>query len=537
MSEVIRFTLDAKKITLLLHNNGSVSMLRNGENTYRGSPPTWESILHWSNEWSTDDRGLEAAYNEILPSSIDTSVKNLIIFMKKNKMSPNFYAKADYLFVKTADDLVPLYVSSEGLVKYMKKVGYSFASVGLTEPELWLLDKTDTLIRVGELDIGLNVVEDEALTWESDTEGTYRWLHPIYRWVTEKDLDIIPEWLKKMVEKHPKFRGWIVTNKLEEEPPSTTCCPELTFSNTTACLPHASQFAYRDNSGNRVASACCFKDNSGNRLSCSSYKDISGCAYNDNSGNHVTSACSSYKDISGVNTANYLDVNTYSSYFDNNKNTRPNCSTTRQESTYTNNNSTFSYSITTQNPNYIYNQPGRTGYGTTRAPYYDYDNLNSWQNQAYLSNSVNIYQPYTTVPPVSSYTNIIADVKKIVDRVAILQNEQFRLINDVKCKLNLLPNAVMDIPSYSFQKNLGTNTSSFSTLGSTNVSSFSTFGSTNVSSFSTLGSTNVSSFLTFSSPKLSTINSTFSSSTDNISQSTISAPTISVNSGGCCTLS
>ena len=87
-------------------------MLRNGENTYRGSPPTWESILHWSNEWSTDDRGLEAAYNEILPSSIDTSVKNLIIFMKKNKMSPNFYAKADYLFVKTADDLVPLYVSS-----------------------------------------------------------------------------------------------------------------------------------------------------------------------------------------------------------------------------------------------------------------------------------------------------------------------------------------------------------------------------------------------------------------------------------------
>ena len=564
MGEVIRFTLDAKKITLLLHNNGSVSMLRNGENTYRGSPPTWDSILHWSNEWSTDDRALEAAYNVILPSSIDVSVKSLIIFMKKNNMSTNFYAKTDYLFVKTADDLVPLYVSSEGLVKYIKKVGYSFASVGLTEPEIWLLDKTDTLIRVGELDIGLNVVEEEALRWESDTEGTYRWLHPIYRWVTEKDADIIPEWLKKMVEKHPKFRGWIVSNTFEEDPPSTTCCPELMFynttsclpdimfSNTTACLPDYSQFACRDNSGNRVTSACCYykdisgclyKDNSGNRVTsaCSSNKDISGCLYKDNSGNRVTSASSSNRDISGnLNTScswnhpNYVDVNTYSGYFDSDRNIRPTWSTRGEGSTYTHRNSTFAYSTTTQNPHYNYNwspsttqNPYNGRIQPTPCHYYDYDNLNSWQNQTFANNNSNmIYQHFTTASPESAYTNLIADVKRIVDRVALLQNEQFRLINDVKCKLNLLPNAVMVLPSYCHQQNVSTNVSSFMTFSSPNYS-------TNVSSLSTLGSTNISSFLKFSSPTLSTVNS----GVDNISQSTIAASTISVKSGGCCTLS
>jgi len=110
------------------------------------------------------------------------------------------------------------------------------------------------------------------------------------------------------------------------------CCPEtyLSFSNTTGCLPDASQSINRDNSGNRVVcssykdiSGCVYKDNSGNRVTsvCPSQKD--------NSGNRVTSVCSSYKDISG---ANYVDVNTYGSYFDADRNVRPIWSPTGQQS-------------------------------------------------------------------------------------------------------------------------------------------------------------------------------------------------------------
>ena len=474
MSQIIRFTLDYKNITLLLHTNGSVSMLRNGDTTYSGSPPTWNSLVEWSDDWSNDDRALEAAYTEILPNTIDVNVKNLIIFMKKNNVELNLsYAsrksKTDYLFVKTEDDLVPLYVSCKGLLKYKEKVGYTLAAVGLSEPDIWLLDKTDTLIRYGGLAIEMNVVEDEALKWEVDAEGTYRWLHPIYRWVTEKDASIIPEWLKKMVESHPKFRGWFGVNTIMD-PPSTTCCPYVSDVS-------GSFLSFSSNYTSDCVSVCGFQDNSGNCVKC---------------------------DISGNLKLGW--------------------------STYSNGNSTFTYSTTTQNPGYNYYKDyswlNRSAQVTTNSPYYDYDNLNSWQSQACLRNKNNaIYRPCTTSPPLSKCDGVIQEIKWKLDRITELNNEQNRLVNEVKYKLNNLPNAVMD---YSCASTFSTNTYS------TNVSSFMKFDrptcSTNVSSFLKIDgpnySTNVSSFQNIDLPSVSTINGP-----------SISTLTGNKNlSGGCCSV-
>lgn len=502
MSQIIRFTLDYKNITLLFHTNGCVSMLRNGDTTYSGSPPTWNSLVDWSDDWSNDDRALIAVYTEILPNTIDANVKNVIIFMKKNHVEPNLSnasrkAKTDYLFVKTNDDLVPLYVSCAGLLKYNEKVGNNFAAVGLSDPDIWLLDNTDTLIRFGGLVIEMNVVEDEALKWDVvedealkwgvDTEGTYRWLHPIYRWVTEKDGNIIPEWLKKMVENHPKFRGWVGRNTIEG-PPSTTCCP-YTSDVSGSFLSFSSNYT----------SACVVKDISGN-------SDISG---NFNPG----------------------------------------------WSTYSNGTSTFTYS-TTQSPGYHYysdyNRFNRSGNVTTGNPYYDYDNLNSWQSHACLRNSNNtVYQPYSTVPPSTNSNTVIREIKWKLDRITELNNEQNRLVNEVKYKLNNLPNAVMDYSCASTYSN--TNVSSFLKFHSTNVSSFLKFispQSTNVSSFLKFDSpqsTNVSSFLKFDGPSYSTNVSSFQN-IDLPTVSTISSPSVStltgnknlssitVSSGGCCSV-
>jgi hypothetical protein len=161
---------------------------------------------------SLDGRGLEAAYSELLPKTIDAKVKSLIIFMIKHDIQPNFYAKAkpDCLFVKTEDDLVPLFVSFAGKLKYKGLTGYNFQSVGLVSPEIWLLDKTDTLIPVSQEGVTLNIVEekDESLKYEVNKDGSLRWLLPTGCWVSEHDGDLIPDWLRKMVEKQPEFRGW-----------------------------------------------------------------------------------------------------------------------------------------------------------------------------------------------------------------------------------------------------------------------------------------------------------------------------------------
>ena len=528
MSQIIRFTLDYKNITLLFHTNGSVSMLRNGDTTYSGSPPTWNSLVDWSDDWSNDDRALMAAYTEILPNTIDANVKNVIIFMKKNHVEPNLSyasrkAKTDYLFVKTADDLVPLYVSCDGLLKYKEKSGYNFAAVGLSEPDIWLLDKTDTLIRYGGLAIEMNVVEDEALKWEVDEQGTYRWLHPIYRWVTEKDAHIIPEWLKKMVESHPKFRGWLGVNTIMD-PPSTTCCPDISGAYT--CDVSGSFLSFSNKYVSAFYSVC-------------DYKDISGTCVNsvcDNSGTCVNTVCD-YKDISGtcVNSVCDNSGNCVNSTISGNLNPG--------WSTYSNGNSTFTYSTTTQSPDYDYynDRLNRTGNNTTGNPYYDYDNLNSWQNKAYLRNSN--YMIYTTVPPVTKYDTVIREIKRKLDKITELSNEQNRLVIDVKYKLNNLPNAVMDYSCASTFSTCSTNVSSFlkfdSPNFSTNVSSFKFDGpnySTNVSSFLKFDgpnySTNVSSFLNVDLPSVSTINGpSISTLTGNKNLSTMT-----VGSGGCCSV-
>jgi hypothetical protein len=379
MSNIIRFTLDNERITLLLLENGRVCMLRKGNATYSGSPPSWNSLVEWSDANSVHGKGLEAAYEEILPRTVDEKVKSLIVFMRKNAMSPNLYcnfrkAKTDYLFVKTEDDLVPLYVSANGLLKYKERTGYTFKSVSLVEPDIWLLDKTDTLIHFGEWGVTLNVVEekDEALTCEVDAEGNLCWLHPIYRWVSEKDGDIIPDWLKKMVEKHPKFRGWMISNTIDE-PPSTTCCP-------TVC------------------------DVSGTYLSFSHYMD---------------------------NPANW-----------------PFCDRPTGWSTYVNNYCTIPYS-STQHPTYDYSTIRYTS--TTKSPYYDYDNLNSWQNTAYAT-SYGYASPKVTSPN-SNNTFLISDLKRKLNRIVELNNEQYRIINDVKAMLDCLPNSVCDSVSTCYQTN------------------------------------------------------------------------------------
>ena len=222
MSNIIRFVNKGLRITLLILDNGSVCQLRKGDETFRHTPPAWDSLSEWADG---DLATLKSVYSQILSVS-DDEILNLIALLKKHKLDLNLYgnntkAKIDYLYVKTTDgELVPLYVSYKGLVSYKGTVGASFKSVGLTNPDFWINDISGTLINISQNSaVNLNtVIEEEPLVWEQDSQGLMRWCHPIFRWFTENDGDVLPDWLKRLVEAHPKFRGWATV-------PPTTASP------------------------------------------------------------------------------------------------------------------------------------------------------------------------------------------------------------------------------------------------------------------------------------------------------------------------
>jgi hypothetical protein len=222
MSNIIRFVNKGLRITLLILDNGSVCQLRKGDETFRHTPPAWDSLSEWADG---DLATLKSVYSQILSVS-DDEILNLIALLKKHKLELNLYgnntkAKIDYLYVKTTDgELVPLYVSYKGLVSYKGTVGASFKSVGLTNPDFWINDISGTLINISQNSaVNLNtVIEEEPLVWEQDSQGLMRWCHPIFRWFTENDGDVLPDWLKRLVEAHPKFRGWATV-------PPTTASP------------------------------------------------------------------------------------------------------------------------------------------------------------------------------------------------------------------------------------------------------------------------------------------------------------------------
>jgi hypothetical protein len=201
MSKVIRFKVEDKNVTLLISNNGTVSQLRNGDITYSGSPPMWASIK----EWAPDNKALMAAYFELYPHNISVDIRNLLCFMINNDLEPEKHI--GNLTVKIGSEEHPIHISSNGKLSFLRKRGDSLAALGISANQIWLKDRNNNLISFDDNESNADVCVD-TLESKIDSDGTIYWLHPIYRWFSEKDGDILPDWLKKMAEKNPLFRGW-----------------------------------------------------------------------------------------------------------------------------------------------------------------------------------------------------------------------------------------------------------------------------------------------------------------------------------------
>ena len=204
MARVIRFTVENKNISLLVLDNGAVSQLRYGDITYTGTPPSWVSLK----DWAENKNELLAAYFELFPGNISEDVRRLICFIINNDMEP--LGLKDNLNVKTGDVDEPLYITTNGKLKYKKQLANSLNALGVSANQIWLKDTEDNIISFEHILEAKNVNDmyEDTLDFKIEPDGTIYWLHPIYSWFSEKDGDILPEWLKRLVEKHPRFRGW-----------------------------------------------------------------------------------------------------------------------------------------------------------------------------------------------------------------------------------------------------------------------------------------------------------------------------------------
>jgi hypothetical protein len=157
MSFTIRTSKDGNRSTVLVEKDGSVIELRSGNRTFpygrQGAQRSWDSVDDWISSENLDRGAL--VYSKSLVSSDSQKVIDIMAtFLRK----PNMYKSADSLngykyavdscvYVLEHGRLIPFYIASDGTMLYKYTKATSFAELELVDPEFWVKDRGNQIIR------------------------------------------------------------------------------------------------------------------------------------------------------------------------------------------------------------------------------------------------------------------------------------------------------------------------------------------------------------------------------------------------------
>jgi hypothetical protein len=157
---IIRHGTDECRSTVLVRKDGTVCELRKGHKTYRvGSiaQRSWPNLDQWISDESID-RNLLKIPETIVSKDCQKVVEILATFLRRPNMyrsascmSGYKYAIDSYLFVMDMGRLIPFYVcGSDGTMLYKYTTGKTFADLELVNPEFWVQDRGNQIIKFTE---------------------------------------------------------------------------------------------------------------------------------------------------------------------------------------------------------------------------------------------------------------------------------------------------------------------------------------------------------------------------------------------------
>jgi hypothetical protein len=156
MSYVIRQGDGETRTTVLVQDDGTICELRKGDKTYKlGSiaQRTWLSLDDWIREESIEHPEIKIPGIAVSSNCSDV-IKVLKCFMRRpnmikssNSMNGYKYSVDSYLFVMENDKLIPFYVCSDGYMMYKYMLGRTFEQLELINPEFWVKDRGNQIVR------------------------------------------------------------------------------------------------------------------------------------------------------------------------------------------------------------------------------------------------------------------------------------------------------------------------------------------------------------------------------------------------------
>lgn len=156
MSYLIRHGSGDQRTTVLVNKNSNVIELRNGNDTFRsGFGRSWDSFEHWIISEGLDKNSLvyDRRQKEL---SVDS--QKVIDIMAQYLRHPNMsksttaingykYKLDSYIYVYENGRLIPFYIAADGTMLYKYTLGKTFESIELVDPEFWVKDRGNQIVR------------------------------------------------------------------------------------------------------------------------------------------------------------------------------------------------------------------------------------------------------------------------------------------------------------------------------------------------------------------------------------------------------
>lgn len=156
MSYLIRQGSGAQRTTVLVNKNSQVTELRKGNKTFcSGFGRSWDSIEDWINSEGLDRNSL--VYDK-RPYELSTDSQKVIDIMAKFMRHPNMsksktamngykYKIDSYIYIYEDGRLIPFYIAADGTMLYKYTLGKTFESIELVDPEFWVKDRGNQIVR------------------------------------------------------------------------------------------------------------------------------------------------------------------------------------------------------------------------------------------------------------------------------------------------------------------------------------------------------------------------------------------------------
>lgn len=156
MSYLIRHGSGAQRTTVLVNKNSQVIELRNGNKTFRsGFGRSWDSIEDWISSEGLDRNSIvyDRRQNELTLDSqkvIDIMAQYLRhpnMYKSKTAINGYKYKLDSYIYVYEDGRLIPFYIAADGTMLYKYTLGKTFESIELVDPEFWVKDRGNQVVR------------------------------------------------------------------------------------------------------------------------------------------------------------------------------------------------------------------------------------------------------------------------------------------------------------------------------------------------------------------------------------------------------